>query len=114
MEEIHTDGGLMNHLELLWPHQDVTSQEVVQRSVIHELHHHGVRLAAQSIDGHKVFGFQCSHVRCLVYYSPEEKKSEKLTEKGNIFVDMTAKKILSYSDSILGNQCSYSKLKSHL
>lgn len=30
VEEIHAHGCLVNHLELLWPHQRVTGQKIVQ------------------------------------------------------------------------------------
>lgn len=74
VEEIHTHGCLINHLELLWPHQSVTGQEIVQRSITHVLHHHGSRVTAQSIDGHYVLEFHSSYVGHLVNNSPVTEK----------------------------------------
>lgn len=62
MEEIHAHRGFMNHLELLGPRQAVTGQEIVQRSITHVLHHHGGRLAAQSVNGYDVLEFYFGYV----------------------------------------------------
>lgn len=70
MEEIHARRGLMNHLELLWPHQCVSAQEVVQRSITHVLHHYGGGVTAQPVDGHDVRKLQRGYLGRLVYYSP--------------------------------------------
>lgn len=70
MEKIHAHRGLMNHLELLWPHQSVTGQEGVQRSITHVLHHHACCLAAHSVDGHNIPEFNFGYVRRLIEYSP--------------------------------------------
>lgn len=70
MKEIHAHGGLMNHLEFLSPHQSVTDQEIVQRSIAHVLHHHSSRFSTQSIDGDNVLEFHVVYFGCLIYYSP--------------------------------------------
>ena len=57
VEEIHAHGDLMNHLELLGPHEGVTRQEMVQGAITHVLHHHRSWVAAQPIDGNDIFDF---------------------------------------------------------
>lgn len=80
MEEIHAHGGLMNHLELLWPHQSVTGEEIIQRAITHVLHRHGSRFTAQSVHGHDVLEFHFGYVGSLVYYSPVMEKIQSVKE----------------------------------
>lgn len=70
VEEIHAHRDLMNHLELLWPHQHVTGQEAVQRSIAHVLHHYARYLTAHPVDGHNVPEFHFGYVRNHIQYSP--------------------------------------------
>lgn len=70
VEEVHAHRDLVNHLELLWPHQRVAGQEVVQRPVAHVLHHHSGSFAAHSIDAHNVFTFEFGHFGHLFNYFP--------------------------------------------
>lgn len=70
VEEVHAHGDLVKHLDLFWPHQRVAGQEAVQRPIAHVLHHHGVGLAARSIDTHNVFKFEFSHFGHFFYYFP--------------------------------------------
>lgn len=82
VEEIHAHGGLMNHLELLRPHQRVTGQQVVQRPVAHVLHHYAVYLTAHPVDGHNVAELHSGYVGNLIKYSPIFKKKNRGTNVG--------------------------------
>lgn len=77
VEEIHAHRGLVNHLELLGPHQRVAGQQVVQRSVAHVLHHYPRHLVAHPVDGHNEAEFHFGYVRNLIQYSPIFKNREK-------------------------------------
>lgn len=74
VEEVHAHRDLVNHLELLGPHQRVAGQEVVERAVAHVLHHHGGGFAARSIDGHNVFEFEFGYFGHLFYDFPGGEK----------------------------------------
>lgn len=74
VEEVHAHRDLVNHLDLLRPHQRVAGQEAAQRSVAHVLHHHGGGLAARSIDPHHVFTSEFGYFGHLIYYFPAWEK----------------------------------------
>lgn len=75
MKEIHSHRGLINHLQLLWPHESVTGEEIIQRAITHVLHHHSIQLIAQSVNRHNVLEFHFGDVGRLVYYSPVMEKN---------------------------------------
>lgn len=69
VQEIHPHGDIMNHLELLGPHERVAGQEMVQGPITHVFHHHRRWVAAQPIDGNDIFDFHFCYLGGLLCHS---------------------------------------------